>query len=75
MCVKKARRRVRLDAAAYQALEQHVLERDGWRCQQCGRREQLQVHHLRFRSQGGSDEEANLITLCAECHEDMHRSK
>jgi len=34
----------------------------------------LQVHHLKFRSQAGSDEEPNLITLCAECHERTHRS-
>ena len=33
----------------------------------------LQVHHLKFRSHSGSDEEQNLITLCAECHEQMHR--
>ena len=33
----------------------------------------LQVHHLKFRSQSGSDEEQNLITLCAECHEQVHR--
>jgi len=33
----------------------------------------LQVHHLKFRSQSGDDEEQNLITLCAECHEQVHR--
>ena len=33
----------------------------------------LQVHHLKFRSQSGGDEEQNLITLCAECHEQVHR--
>jgi 5-methylcytosine-specific restriction endonuclease McrA len=33
----------------------------------------LQVHHLKFRSQSGDDEEQNLITLCAECREQMHR--
>ncbi|HZM09844.1 MAG TPA: HNH endonuclease [Candidatus Limnocylindrales bacterium] len=57
-------------------LELHrlVLERDGWRCQLCGSMQHLQVHHLKFRSQAGSDEEPNLITLCAECHERTHRS-
>jgi 5-methylcytosine-specific restriction endonuclease McrA len=33
----------------------------------------LQVHHLKFRSQSGGDEEQNLITLCAECHAQLHR--
>jgi predicted HNH restriction endonuclease len=32
----------------------------------------LQVHHLEFRSQSGSDQEQNLITLCAECHARIH---
>ncbi len=58
---------------SYRELHRQVLERDGWRCQVCGSMQNLQVHHLRFRSQSGSDEEHNLITLCAECHEQMHR--
>jgi 5-methylcytosine-specific restriction endonuclease McrA len=33
----------------------------------------LQVHHLKLRSQSGGDVEQNLITLCAECHEQAHR--
>ena len=48
-------RRLRLDAKSYRALHRQVLERDGWRCQVCGRMQNLQVHHLEFRSQSGSD--------------------
>jgi 5-methylcytosine-specific restriction endonuclease McrA len=33
----------------------------------------LQVHHIEFRSHGGSDSEANLITLCAPCHAAVHK--
>jgi 5-methylcytosine-specific restriction endonuclease McrA len=65
--------RLRLDANSYLELHRRVLERDGWRCQVCGSMQCLQVHHLKFRSQSGGDEEQNLITLCAECHELMHR--
>ena len=68
-------RRLRLDAKSYRALHRRVLERDGWRCQNCGRMQNLQVHHLEFRSQSGNDEEQNLITLCAECHARMHRER
>jgi len=46
-------RRVRLDSAAYDQLRRQVLERDGWRCQVCGRRDRLEVHHLRRRSRQG----------------------
>ncbi len=66
--------RLRLDAEAYGRLRQAVLSRDGWRCQHCGRRSQLQVHHLQHRSQQGDDAEENLITLCAVCHRESHES-
>jgi len=65
--------RLRLDANSYLELHRQVLERDGWRCQACGNMQNLQVHHLKFRSQSGGDEGQNLITMCAECHELVHR--
>jgi 5-methylcytosine-specific restriction endonuclease McrA len=66
------KQRLRLDAEAYAKLHQQILERDGWRCQSCGRREQLEVHHIRSRAQLGPDSELNLITLCAFCHTRAH---
>jgi 5-methylcytosine-specific restriction endonuclease McrA len=65
--------RVRLDPVAYEKLRQQVLQRDGWRCQFCGRIWNLEVHHQHVRSQGGPDLEQNLITLCSECHSAIHR--
>ncbi|MGA2689946.1 MAG: HNH endonuclease [Candidatus Korobacteraceae bacterium] len=65
--------RLRLDSTSYRELHREVLERDGWRSQVCGSMQHLQVHYLKFRSQSGDDVEQNLITLCAECHEQMHR--
>jgi len=67
---KRSGRRLRPEA--YKQLRQQILERDGWRCQHCGRREQLEVHHIRFRAQLGADNEANLITLCTGCHRKAH---
>lgn len=64
---------IRLDSESYRKLHQHVLERDGWRCQACGSMRNLQVHHLQLRSQLGSDTHENLITLCAKCHARMHQ--
>jgi 5-methylcytosine-specific restriction endonuclease McrA len=49
-----------------------VLERDGWRCQNCGATERLQVHHKQLRSHSGDDSEENLITLCNCYHELAH---
>jgi hypothetical protein len=53
----------------------YVLTRDGYTCQQCkgkAKDQRLEVHHIVFRNQQGSDEEANLLTLCKTCHESLH---
>lgn len=55
-----------------------VLNRDNYTCQCCKGKHKdskLEVHHIVFRSQGGSDEESNLITLCHTCHKDLHNGK
>lgn len=48
-----------------------ILERDGWRCQApgCTARRALEIHHIRFRSCGGSNEAGNRITLCHAHHQ------
>jgi 5-methylcytosine-specific restriction endonuclease McrA len=64
--------RVRLKPEDYGVLRKHVLKRDGWRCQDCGAMKDLQVHHIKRRSQLGGDVAQNLITLCASCHGKRH---
>ena len=32
----------------------------------------LQLHHSTFRSQGGEDNDENLILVCARCHSQFH---
>ena len=66
-------RRLRLDPKLYEQLRNQVLSRDGWRCQSCGMRSSLEVHHKEFRSHAGDDSEQNLVTLCAVCHATVHR--
>ena len=55
-----------------------VLNRDNYTCQCCKGKHKdskLEVHHIIYRSQGGSDEEGNLITLCHTCHKALHDGK
>ncbi len=72
MNVGHKRRRIRLSSDEYANLRRQVLERDGWRCQGCGSRTHLEVHHQEFRSHMGDDGEENLITLCTSCHRRRH---
>ena len=60
----------------YSYRREAVLHRDKYACQCCGKkRTKLEVHHIVFRSQGGTDDEKNLITLCKECHDAIHSGK
>jgi predicted HNH restriction endonuclease len=68
-------KRRRLDCAEYQDLHRRVLKRDGWLCQFCGAQTHLQVHHLQSRAQLGADVEDNLFTVCAACHQAIHRNE
>lgn len=53
----------------------YVLTRDNYNCQYCKGKtkdSKLEVHHIIFRRNCGSDEEENLITLCKTCHDKLH---
>jgi hypothetical protein len=59
----------------YANTKAYVLTRDCYTCQQCkgkSKDRRLEVHHIIFRSQNGSDEETNLVTLCKTCHDALH---
>jgi 5-methylcytosine-specific restriction endonuclease McrA len=51
-----------------------VLARDRHRCRTpgCHHTRFLEVHHIVPRSRGGTNEAANLITLCSACHRLWH---
>lgn len=53
-------------------LREAVFTRDSYTCQCCKRSIKdgavLHVHHIRYRSQGGTDRMANLATVCEKCH-------
>lgn len=57
----------------YSSRREAVLHRDSYTCQCCGKKHvRLEVHHIIFRSMGGTDDEKNLITLCEKCHKLVH---
>jgi hypothetical protein len=67
--------RLKLDSVAYRELCREVLERDRWRCQWCGKMQNLQVHHIWWRSHHGDDSAQNLLALCISCHQQAHRQQ
>lgn len=51
-----------------QVQRKHILSRDNYTCQRCGSEQNLEVHHMTPRTEGGKDQDSNLITLCKACH-------
>lgn len=62
-----------------QSLRKQVKKRDHNRCKVCHvedhRRGRLCLHHIVYRSEGGENTLENLITLCHECHLEVHSDK
>ncbi len=60
----------------YYNIKAYILARDNYKCQS-GRKvkhsKKLHVHHIQFRSKGGTNTPTNLITLCECCHLDLHK--
>ena len=54
-------------------MREYILHRDNHQCQNpnCKNKDKnkiLQIHHIIFRNNGGTDTPTNLITLCSKCH-------
>lgn len=52
----------------WEAARLATLVRDNYQCRLCGRRDELDVHHVIRRSLAGRHQLRNLITLCREHH-------
>jgi len=61
----------------FENVKAYVLSRDNYRCQSgkkgCGKK--MHVHHIKYRSNGGSDAPNNLIVLCEKHHNQLHAGK
>lgn len=60
----------------FSSRKEAVMNRDSYTCQICGAKHtRLEVHHIVYRSKGGTDDEDNLITLCESCHKKIHKGE
>ena|SRR5699024_5495423 len=53
-------------------VREEILERDDYRCKQCGMTG-TEIHHVMPRSRNGRGIATNGLTLCASCHRLVHR--
>ena len=52
-------------------IKKKLLQESNFRCVNCGSKEGLLIHHLRY----GEDKLKDLIILCNKCHTQMHHYK
>lgn len=57
------------------AVRKAIYKRDNYSCALCDSPRGLQIHHCMPRSEGGSDDPMNLITLCWRCHAVAHGTR
>lgn len=69
------------DMLGFWNVREYVLHRDNHKCQNpnCKNKDKkdqiLKIHHIKYRSEGGSDRPENLITLCSKCHTPANHKK
>lgn len=60
-------------------VKEYIRFRDGFKCHHCHRKGgpnvRLEVHHIIWRCNGGTNRPDNLVTLCHECHSALHRGE
>lgn len=61
----------------FENVKAYVISRDSHRCQsgKKGCSPMLEIHHIKYRSQGGSNAPDNLIALCSRHHKSVHDGK
>ena len=62
----------------YHNIKAFVLNRDNYKClsdRKINHSKKLHVHHIIFKSKGGTNAPDNLLTLCETCHGDLHAGK
>jgi hypothetical protein len=68
------------DMMGFWNIREYVLHRDNHKCQNpnCTNKNKeqiLEIHHIKYRSDGGTDNPSNLITLCTHCHTSPNHKK
>ena len=59
----------------FESVRGSILERDNFKCVECGGNKDLHVHHVVHRKHGGTNDPDNLVTLCKWCHAEHHKDE
>lgn len=57
----------------HMAAQRQGKERDLYTCQACGSKDHVEGHHILNYQFGGAANIDNIVTLCHQCHTQVHR--
>ncbi len=71
---KKAKFR---SSSEWKKKRKEIMKRDNFKCKLCGKEEGLQCHHVYSLNTNWEKrlENNNIITVCKDCHSDIHNNK
>ena len=63
-----------LDDPEFLKVKLEAFKRDKFQCQICGSMANLEIHHITYKRRGHEDV-SDLVTLCADCHQKLHKAR
>lgn len=63
-----------INSKAWAIRREFAIEKAANKCQLCGRKEELTVHHLNYERFGQENDE-DLLVVCVRCHNDLEFTK
>lgn len=61
-----------LQSPQWQQRRQQYIQKHGYHCQKCGKQQDLELHHLEYTHETGTEPDHHLMLLCDECHNHAH---
>jgi DNA-directed RNA polymerase subunit RPC12/RpoP len=61
-----------LNTDHWKEIRERILEQRGYECENCGSKDNLQVHHLTYANIWNEKDE-DLMLLCKHCHHEIHK--
>ena len=63
------------NSKSQQLARNRIVAKRGERCEKCGSRAGVELHHIKPMEDGGYHDEDNCILLCWMCHQKAHGNK
>jgi hypothetical protein len=71
-CKSEKTKMIRDNRRGDAAIKKQLIQERGQRCERCGNRGKVIMHHIKEVGEGGTSKPSNLLLVCQKCHEELH---